>query len=172
MKIKDDIRDWETITNFYAEGDGYGPYLVEVMIGEGEDGCWYGRTTDDAGGSDDAPDEPIATSEEDARKWAEEFAEEMDEYPDEEAMASEIADFDWWATKMGEEEILAIADAAFNRQSGSRLWVSNRGETHWDTGNTLRVEGWDDYVVIGASHDSRAAALNSLREAIDGESCE
>lgn len=162
---KDDVCNWETEATFYAEGDGLGPYLVEVQIGEAG-GLWFGRTTDDAGGSDDAPDDPVGTDEAGAKEWSESFAEEMDEYPDEDSLAEEIAKSDWWAVAMTTDEILGIAAAATDRQSGSRLWVSDHGGTHWDTGNTLRVEGWEKCVIIGASHACRAAALNALQQAV------
>lgn len=165
---KDDVTKWETVASYNAEGDGLGPYPVQVEIGKAN-GAWFGRTIDDAGGDDDAPDEPIGSSETEAWDWGKDFANEMDESPDEDELAEEIAAHGFWKADMTPADILAIANAATDRQSGSRLWVSDHGEMHWDTGNTIRVEGWDDCVVIGASHTTRAAALNALLGALRGD---
>lgn len=77
---KSDVDDWETVTTYVATfpaDDGEGACDVEVQVGTAH-GAWFIRTTDDGGGSDDAPDTAYATRGE-AVTAAEEFAEEHDE---------------------------------------------------------------------------------------------
>jgi len=77
---KDEVSDWETVTTYvstFPADDGEGACDVEVQIGEDE-GVWFLRTQDDAGGSDDADDTQYA-SEAEARSAAEAFAKQNDE---------------------------------------------------------------------------------------------
>jgi hypothetical protein len=53
---KDDVSNWATVANYvatYPDGDRDGAADVDVQIGASE-GLWFVRTTDDAGGDDDA----------------------------------------------------------------------------------------------------------------------
>jgi hypothetical protein len=148
-----------------STGDGEDLVTVEVQVGEWN-GRYFIRTTDDAGGSDDC-DNTLYADIDEAIAAAKEWAEDHDETPDKNDLAEEIAKDGWWGCEMTADEILEIANAAEGRQSGSRLWISNKGGTHWDTGNTIRVEGWEDYITISANHDSIEAALMSLQSAIN-----
>lgn len=52
-------RDWVAVATYvqtYPADPHDGACDVVVQIGQGEDGSWYLRTSDDAGGSDDADD--------------------------------------------------------------------------------------------------------------------
>lgn len=73
--------DWETVATyvatFEADDDSEGACDVEVQVGMAH-GAWFIRTTDDGGGSDEAPDTAYATRDE-AVTAAEEFAEAHDE---------------------------------------------------------------------------------------------
>lgn len=78
---KREADDWETVTTYvatYPTDYEDGACDVEVQVGEDDDGVWYIRTRDDAGGSDDAPDTAY-DSRDDAVSAAEEFAEANDE---------------------------------------------------------------------------------------------
>lgn len=77
---KSAVDDWETVANYVATfpaDEGEGACDVEVQVGYAH-GAWFARTTDDAGGSDDAPDTAYATRDE-AVTAAEEFAAAHDE---------------------------------------------------------------------------------------------
>jgi len=77
---KSDVVSWETVTSFVANfpsDDGEGACDVSVQIGE-HSGAWFVRTSDDAGGDDDADDTAHADRAA-AEAAAEAFAEEHDE---------------------------------------------------------------------------------------------
>lgn len=165
---KSEAGNWSTEATYgvlCSNGDGEDLITVEVQVG-----VWNGRymirTTDDAGGGDDCENTLYADID-DAITAAKEWAEDHDETPNKNDLAEEIAKNEWWACEMTADEVLGIANAAEGRQSGSRLWVSTKGGTHWDTGNTIRVEGWESYTTISANHDSVEAALMSLQSAIN-----
>lgn len=87
---KTEVENWETVGTYvytYPSGDDFdGACDVEVQIGE-VGGTWFIRTTDNAGGSDDADDTGYA-SEKDARKVAVALAQESTEgEPGEDAAA-------------------------------------------------------------------------------------
>ena len=165
---KSEVCNWSTEATYgvlCSNGDGEDLITIEVQIGSWND-SYFIRTTDDAGGGDDCDDTLYADIDE-AIAAAKEWAENHDETPNKNDLAEEIAKDGWWDCEMTAEEILEIAVAAEGHRSGSRLWISNKGNTHWDTGNTIRVEGWADYITISASHDSVQAALMSMQFAIN-----
>lgn len=91
---------WETTASYVStfaddSPDGEGACDVEVQIGCGDDGRWYLRTTDDAGGSDDCDDTAYDT-EEAAREAAAAFAD-----AEHEALEGEGAE-DYLARKLEE----------------------------------------------------------------------
>jgi hypothetical protein len=78
---KSSVRDWEVVAAFVATfpaDDGEGACDVSVEVGRGEDGLWYVRTQDDAGGSDDFGDTGYDTREA-AERAASEYALDSDE---------------------------------------------------------------------------------------------
>jgi hypothetical protein len=78
---KETVEQWDTEATYVATfpGDPHdGACDVEVQVGQGDDGQWYLRTTDDAGGSDDASDDGY-DSEDAARSAASAFASERHE---------------------------------------------------------------------------------------------
>jgi hypothetical protein len=165
---KSEACNWSTEATYgvlCSNGDGEDLITIEVQVGEWN-GRFFIRTADDAGGGDDC-DNTLYADIDDAIAAAKEWAEDHDETPDKNNLAEEIAKDGWWACEMSAEEILEIANAAEGHQSGSCLWISNKGGTHWDTGNTIRVEGWEDYITISANHDSIEAALMSIQSAIN-----
>jgi hypothetical protein len=79
---KRDVTSWDTVASYVAifdTDDGIGACDVEVQIGKDDDGAWWVRTRDDAGGSDDYDEDEGFASEEDARLEAVVFAEDQDE---------------------------------------------------------------------------------------------
>ena len=107
---KSDVMSWESVASFVAtfpDGEGEGATDVSVQIGESEgEGAWFVRTSDDAGGSDDA-DDTAYTTRDAAAVAAEELAEKMDEgdgAPDAESYlrAADEADADAGADADGE----------------------------------------------------------------------
>jgi hypothetical protein len=74
---KDHVEEWETVASYVATFED-GACDVNVQIGQGLDGNWYLRTSDDAGG-DDYCDVTGYDSREDAEGAAEEFADKHNE---------------------------------------------------------------------------------------------
>jgi hypothetical protein len=77
---KSDVMSWESVASFvstFPSDDGEGACDVDVQIGE-TDGVWFIRTTDDAGGSDDA-DDTAYESRDEAEAAAEALADDHDE---------------------------------------------------------------------------------------------
>lgn len=117
---KADVTRWETVASYVATfpSDGEeGACDVEVQIGEAQ-GVWFVRTSDDAGGSDDAPDTGYASRVE-AANAAEAFAanaQEAEEGEDagdylrrqkEEQRGKEDPDGEWcsyWTSAIREDE--------------------------------------------------------------------
>lgn len=79
---KRSVGSWETAETYvsvYPTDDGEGACDVEVQIGQVPDtSLWLIRTTDDAGGDDEA-DETVYRSEDEARAAAADLAERLDE---------------------------------------------------------------------------------------------
>jgi hypothetical protein len=77
---KSQIRNWDTVATYgstYCSGDKTRACDVSVQVGE-HNGGWFFRTTDDAGGMDDAPDTEYSIRAA-AEAAAKEFAESSDE---------------------------------------------------------------------------------------------
>lgn len=167
---KHDAEDWEIIATYYEAvdtDDGESLVATDVMIGEAA-GRWYARTTDDAGGSDDAQDDPIGTSEKEAREWVDWFVDRNDGTPTSEIVIAEIRALEWFDASVTNEDIESIANAIPGTGSEAfPVWISNRGGVHMDhSRNTIRVEGWDDYIVVGGADGGIEGALMAIRNAI------
>jgi hypothetical protein len=159
---------WEQVDSYHVLSSWtpqFGARLIptQVEIAEHE-GYWFGRESDDAGGSDEAPTLPIAESREKAEKWAFNWVETHDEAPDPDELVEKILDAGWFSDRVTCDRVMEIAN--FIIDSRCAVWVSDEGSTHLNIGgNTIRIEGWDKSIVL-TPVDTLEQALSSILDEI------
>ena len=167
---KGDVDDWDTVDTYSVVGEDmegdHTLYTTSIQIGTAH-GLWYGRTDDDAGGSDEAPEDAVAETREGAEEWAHKFARTWDESPDSDEVIRDILAGGWFDSEVVADRLRELAGMVADPDQDWSLWIDRSGYYSLDAGgNAYPSEPTPSVIIIPPTDGGVDGALLAIGNAI------